>query len=237
MALCLAWSAACSFQAQAFSPTRLMATSVSKARRAGSHRGACQKLRAAIVTRLKERARLELTKSNCAKSHAVCSACTWRNAVCCNVTVRLKLCSANAATAGAATSGCSGGQFKSATVAGDNGHTVTAPRPVHTTCGALVSPVTNNVSKCSPGANSGTTRLGANPACSSACKAARNQLRSHAATHSGASGSGWGASAKCSWAGSSSRRSSSRPSSTARRRGVLTSCKKRLLSVPLGNCT
>ena len=165
-----------------------------------------------------------------------------RCAAVCRLTRPLKNCSARAATAGSANTGAvSVALGSSAMQLWPSGSTTMPWGPLQTSWGCSAVPMAVRVTASGMvsggGASSGTMRPTGRPVCSSAASHARNQARSQVATQLGASARAWGWIAKCSWAGSSNRRSSSRPSSTARRRGALPSWKKPRSSVPLGNST
>ena len=154
------------------------------------------------------------------------------------VTERWQSCSARAATAGSATTGCSAGQLICARAAADKGQLATLLWVSATRRASCGSPSTHRVSgssRAASGANSGRMRLTGRPACSSRPTAALSQARSHTATHSGAPSWAPGSMAKCSSAVSSSRRSSSAPSSTARKRVAPPSPKKPRPRLPRGS--
>ena len=192
--------------------------------RAGRQPGACSKPLSTPDKRLTVRARPELARSNWARSQGERVASSQRSERVKRVTLHSSSCSASSATAGSAnvttaSSGWPGGIKAIAAALSGRCRTPPTARPVTTSCGKSASPTACTCSGPGSGANSGTTRVMGRCAASSACKCPRSQALSHTATQVDPAPEAPEASARCRLAGSSSKRSSSRFSSTRRKRG------------------
>ena len=180
-------------------------------------------------SRLTVRVRLDDTRSNCARSQGERAASNHRCGRVNRLTLCCKVCSATAATPGSASTMTSAswagmpsgraGIISDAEAFKGSRSTPPAFWPVMTSCGKPGS--SSAYRRIAPllGANSGTTRPTGLCAASSACKCEASHWRSQATTQMPPSASALGASARCSRAASSSRRSSSRPSRIGLRRG------------------
>jgi len=181
----LAWRLERSFQAQAFRPSRLAATSSAAPQRAGRHCGARSKSTQSAVRRFTARARLELANSDCARSQPDCAASSQRWVACCSSTGCCRTCSASAATPGSATQRIPSGNAGNMASAGAASGRASTPSALASTSVAFAgSPIACSEAG-SSGVNSGTMREIGRSAASSACTASRSHWRPHTATQTG----------------------------------------------------
>ncbi len=137
---------------------------------------------------LPARARPVDARSNCARSQGERLACSQRSAGLTIGSRRPSKLSASSATAGSASAVVSAGRGPAnSRPAASSGSVATPSVPQTMHSAASGSPIANTIGGLPAGwgVNSGTIRVTRRPAASSACTAARNQMRLQAATQTG----------------------------------------------------